>query len=72
MISVSGCSLSAGRAMSPSAQAPKWSHLSRSSRWSLAPSTPINFSMKILLQKCSQSNIILEKSLQKRGCPRSL
>ncbi|WP_255357622.1 hypothetical protein [Fictibacillus sp. FJAT-27399] len=42
MISVSGCSLSAGRAVSPTAQAPFGSYLSRSSRRSLAPFTSIN------------------------------
>ncbi|WP_156418844.1 hypothetical protein [Fictibacillus sp. FJAT-27399] len=45
MISVSGCSLSAGRAVSLLGARACGSHLSRFSRRSLAPYTPINLSM---------------------------
>ncbi|WP_156419136.1 hypothetical protein [Fictibacillus sp. FJAT-27399] len=64
MISVSGCSLSAGRAVSLTGASAYFldacacgSHLSRCSRRSLAPYTPINLSMKLLYKKVPKATI---------------
>ncbi|WP_156419058.1 hypothetical protein [Fictibacillus sp. FJAT-27399] len=63
MISVSGCSLSAGRAVSLLGACACGSHLSRLSRRSLAPCTPINLSMKALYKNVSKATILYKRAL---------